>query len=260
MMLDRSTMRKMMAALKNNQGRTLDELTPFLPDYYRFSDYDPRYYVFESVMALIQWGLVEAFVDGQLLESATVAGFSRWDWPQDVTLYVTKQALEMESVLGIRLDGGHQAFFDELQTPQAAWPDVFVLMPFDVTLKPVYEDHIRTVVTGIGMSVGRADDFFTSGTIVAEIWTAINRASILIADCTGRNPNVFYEIGIAHTLGKQTILIAQSIDDIPFDLRHRRVITYRYDPRGMKEFEDILQKTIQTLRQQDGRSQSAEGE
>jgi len=60
----------------------------------------------------------------------------------------------------------------------------------------------------------------------------------------GKNPNVFYEIGIAHTLGKQTVLITQRLADIPFDLRHLRVIPYEYTPKGMQKFETSLTETL----------------
>ncbi|MDQ3816463.1 MAG: hypothetical protein M3362_02080 [Acidobacteriota bacterium] len=117
-------------------------------------------------------------------------------------------------------------------------------MPFLPALRPVYDDHIRKLALEMGLTVGRADDFFSTGSIVQEIWSAINQALIVIADCTGRNPNVFYEIGIAHTLGKNTVLMTQSIEDVPFDLRHLRVITYEYTPRGMVDFEHKLQSTL----------------
>jgi hypothetical protein len=68
----------------------------------------------------------------------------------------------------------------------------------------------------------------------------------LIADCTGRNPNVFYEIGIAHTVGRKVILISQHADDMPFDLAHIRRIAYEYTPRGMAAFEETLRKTLES--------------
>jgi hypothetical protein len=89
-------------------------------------------------------------------------------------------------------------------------------MPFTSELGPIYEDHIKKVIVDLRLTVGRADDFFSAGSIVQEVWSAIKAASIIIADCTGRNPNVFYEIGISHTIGKDTILITQSIDDVLF--------------------------------------------
>jgi hypothetical protein len=123
---------------------------------------------------------------------------------------------------------------------------IFVLMPFLRDLLPVYEDHIKKVAQQLNLSVARADDFFNVSAIIDDIWWGINSSKILIADCTGRNPNVFYEIGIAHTLGKPVVLIAQDIGDIPFDLRHLRCLQYKLTPRGMKNFEKILLKTLTT--------------
>jgi hypothetical protein len=122
--------------------------------------------------------------------------------------------------------------------------DLFVLMPFSLNLKPVYDDHIKKVAQTQNLSIARADDFFSQNSIMYEVWSAIAQASILIADCTGKNPNVFYEIGIAHTLGKPVVLITQNQDDVPFDLRHIRYIYYDYTPPGMIKFENTLAATI----------------
>lgn len=51
---------------------------------------------------------------------------------------------------------------------------------------------------------------------------------------------------MAHTIGRTAILIAQSIEDIPFDIRHRKSIIYEYTPRGMEKFEELPQKTLKT--------------
>jgi len=122
--------------------------------------------------------------------------------------------------------------------------DVFVLMPFLDELKAVYEDHIQAVAKKLSVTALRADDFFAANSVISDVWNAINRAKILIADCTGRNPNVFYELGIAHTLGKPVILVAQRKDDIPFDVQHIRTILYSPTPRGMREFEAALERTL----------------
>jgi hypothetical protein len=114
-------------------------------------------------------------------------------------------------------------------------------------LKPIYEDHIKKVAAEIGLDAGRADDFFLNGSIITDIWSAINAAKFIIADCTGRNPNVFYEIGVAHAIGKDTILISKSIEDVPFDLRHLRVIIYEYTPRSIITFENTLKNTISSM-------------
>lgn len=124
--------------------------------------------------------------------------------------------------------------------------EVFVLMPFSPDLRPVYDDHIKLVATDLEFTVARADDdFFGAHAIVSDIWDAIYNSKVVIADCTGRNPNVFYEIGIAHTIGRPTILISQTIEDVPFDLRYLRCIIYEYIPRGMVKFNETLRKTLE---------------
>jgi hypothetical protein len=239
----------MLSDLKSRQGASLSDLMHTLPEHYRHMDYDLRYLVFHSIKTLVKWGLVEAYDGTQLLLAAELEKADRCSWPEQATFYISMQTFDIEKTLGVRLDsGGRQVFDTDAVDSDRDWPVVFVLMPFDPKLKPVYDDHIASVVEDLSLEIGRADDFFTNGHIMGEVWAAINQASIIIADCTGRNPNVFYEIGIAHALGKETILITQSMEDIPFDLRHLRVIEYRYDPRGMKQFEETLKKTILTLR------------
>lgn len=131
------------------------------------------------------------------------------------------------------------------QSLKKVWADLFVIMPFREDLKPIYTDHILKVASEMSLSCERGDDFFSTHTIVDEIWAATYFSRLCIADCTGRNPNVFYELGIAHTIGRPVILLAQSVDDIPFDIRHRRSIIYTYTPRGMKDFEETLRKTLE---------------
>jgi hypothetical protein len=122
--------------------------------------------------------------------------------------------------------------------------DLFVAMPFSENLQPVFDDHIKKVVTTLNFQVIRADDAFSSGSVITSMWNDIFHCKVVIADCTGRNPNVFYEIGIAHVIGKPVILITQNIEDIPFDLRYIRFILYEFTPRGMALFEGRLQATI----------------
>jgi hypothetical protein len=132
--------------------------------------------------------------------------------------------------------------------------DLFVLMPFSPNMRGVYEDHIREVARRSNFRVGRADDFFTPGAVMSDVWTSICRSRIIIADCTSRNPNVFYEIGLAHTVGKPVVLITQNSEDVPFDLRYIRYITYEYTPTGMKKFESDLANTIKTVLRELGSS------
>jgi len=75
----------------------------------------------------------------------------------------------------------------------------------------------------------------------------IDRSRIVICDCSGRNPNVFYEAGIAHTLGREVILLTQSEHDIPFDLRHLRYVLYHNNGEGRAELGAALVRRMQTI-------------
>ena len=121
-------------------------------------------------------------------------------------------------------------------------------MPFDEDLQVVYEDFVRpTLVDGCNLHCERGDDVFGSNVIMEDILKSISSADVILADLTRKNANVFYEVGICHALGKPVLLLAQSIDDVPFDLRHRRVLLYDYSPRGCKRLEETLSKNMKAV-------------
>jgi hypothetical protein len=122
----------------------------------------------------------------------------------------------------------------------------FIVMPFgDQDLQVVYEDFVKPVVIdGCNLECERGDDVFGSNVIMDDIRTSIANADVVVADLTGKNANVFYEVGICHTLDKPVLLLAQSMDDVPFDLRHRRVLLYEYSPRGCKRLEKTLREHL----------------
>ena len=125
---------------------------------------------------------------------------------------------------------------------------VFVLSPFAEPFDTIYEDHIKPSVESIqDLNCLRADDIYDNRAIIEDIWQHINEARLLVAELTGRNGNVFYEAGIAHTIGKEVILITQTMDDVPFDLRYLRCIVYEYTPRGISVLEENLKNTISTI-------------
>jgi nucleoside 2-deoxyribosyltransferase len=70
----------------------------------------------------------------------------------------------------------------------------------------------------------------------------LNRAEIIVADVTGRNGNVFYELGMAHTIGKPVIIITQNKEDVPFDLRHLRFFKYSDNAEGWLALRKNLKK------------------
>lgn len=95
----------------------------------------------------------------------------------------------------------------------------------------------------------RADDIWKYDAIIQDVVSLINRSRIIVCDCTGRNANVFYEAGIAHTLGRDVILITQSEADIPFDLRHLRYVVYLNNGEGRGQLAERLRQRIQTLQE-----------
>ena len=120
----------------------------------------------------------------------------------------------------------------------------FIIMPFTDKLNPIYESIIKPVVKDLKLNCLRADEIFTTKPIVEEIWENIKKAGFLIADLTDRNPNVFYELGLAHALNKNVILLTQDIQDVPFDLRHYRIIVYQDSISGADKLKSTLKEFI----------------
>jgi hypothetical protein len=120
------------------------------------------------------------------------------------------------------------------------------MMPFDAGFNPVY-DSIRQAADNTGLRCRRADDIWENAAIIQDVVALIDRSRVVVCDCSGRNPNVFYEAGIAHTLGREVILIAQSEHDIPFDLRHLRHIRYLNNAEGRAALTEALQARMQTI-------------
>lgn len=103
---------------------------------------------------------------------------------------------------------------------------IFVMMPFTAELADVYHLGIREVVANIGGSCERADGIQHVGGIIEKIYNSIKGADIIIAELTVPNPNVYYEVGFAHALGKPVILLTRNIQNTPFDLRGYNHVIY----------------------------------
>ena len=123
---------------------------------------------------------------------------------------------------------------------------VSVMMPFEANFTPVYES-IREAAANAGLRARRADDIWENPAIIQDVVSLIDRSRVVVCDCTGRNPNVFYEAGIAHTLGREVILVTQSEHDIPFDLRHLRYVRYLNNNEGRAALTAALQARLETI-------------
>lgn len=104
--------------------------------------------------------------------------------------------------------------------------NAFVIMPFSESLSEVYNFLIKGTLEEAGYSVKRADDIKSQNNILEDIIKGIASSDLIIPDLTDSNPNVYYELGIAHAMGKNVVLIIQDLEDLPFDLRSYRVISY----------------------------------
>lgn len=125
----------------------------------------------------------------------------------------------------------------------------FVMMPFKDPFNTYYENIFRPAIVAAGLDSVRADDLFRPSVIVADLWQMIQDAKILLAELTTKNANVFYELGLAHAIGKPIVLVSETIDDVPFDLQQLRVLLYdKNDPAwGNKLQKDVTASLKETL-------------
>lgn len=166
--------------------------------------------------------------------------FTRTHWAvKDVDLYRVLR----ESIAGVRLAPRVFRFPAEISHDPTL---VAVMMPFHDSFDPVYE-AIRTAVTGAGLVCQRADDIWISDHVMEDVIRLLWSARVVIADLTDKNPNVLYEAGIAHSLGRDTIQIAQSALDIPFDLRALRSIEYATSVEGLADLGGQLASRLGNL-------------
>lgn len=105
-------------------------------------------------------------------------------------------------------------------------PLAFVIMPFGEGFDEIYGLFIAGAVSEAGYDVVRADDIRSQQNILKDVLAGLNDSALIVADLTGSNPNVYYELGLAHALGKRVVLLTQHVDELPFDLRSYRVIPY----------------------------------
>lgn len=126
---------------------------------------------------------------------------------------------------------------------------VSVMMPFSSDFDGVYES-IKSACSDpeLNLICVRADDIWDESEVIQDIFNIIFESSIVVADLTGKKPNVFYEVGIAHTLGKVVIPISQSLGDVPFDIRHHRALKYLDNGEGREQLQKKLKARLLTLK------------
>lgn len=187
------------------------------------------------------------------LSSELDASLDQWGWHRtrwsvkDVDLY----AVLLKNVfLAATTSGSEDSGAISFPTTEARDSSlVAVMMPFDTEYDAVY-DAIKEAVSDAGLYCQRVDDIWDSDHIMADVASLLWRAEVIVADLTGRNPNVFYEVGLAHALPRKTIMLTQNSNDVPFDLRSIRYLNYDMEDitgRNGFKFKRSLKKRLQGL-------------
>lgn len=123
---------------------------------------------------------------------------------------------------------------------------IAVMMPFNPSFSNVYT-AISNAATDAGFTCKRVDDIWNHSTVIQDVFSLIFQSFIVVCDFSDKNPNVFYEAGIAYTLGKHVVPITQSKQDIPFDLQHHRYAKYLNNGEGLEALKQELFSRFMTL-------------
>ncbi|HEX6700724.1 MAG TPA: hypothetical protein VF101_08345 [Gaiellaceae bacterium] len=142
--------------------------------------------------------------------------------------------------------GGSTIRFQDVRV-LAEMPQAFVVMQFGEPYDSIYSDVIAPVAAALGFEARRADEFHAPGIILQDIITSLVTSSVIVAEITPPNPNVFYELGYAHALGKPTILLAERDRELPFDVSGYRVIFYDNTIAGKQAVEDDLRRHLLSI-------------
>lgn len=124
---------------------------------------------------------------------------------------------------------------------------VSVMMPLRMEFDPVFE-AIKRACAANNLRCLRADDIWEESAIIQDIFNLVFKAQVVVVDFSGKNPNVMYETGIAHTLGKHVVPISQSLDDVPFDITHHRVLKYLPNSEGLARLQSALEAKLKQFR------------
>lgn len=136
--------------------------------------------------------------------------------------------------------------FEVPRSPVIQHDLVAVMMPFGAAFARVH-DAIRQACTLALLRCKRADDIWANSTIIQDVVELILVAEIVVVDFSGKNPNVMYETGIAHTLGKHVVPITQSIEHVPFDLQSHRALQYHPNQEGLAKLATELAARLLTV-------------
>lgn len=137
-------------------------------------------------------------------------------------------------------------YFNTSERPLSILGHVAVMMPFHANFNSVYEE-IKVSCKELRLEAKRVDEIYKPGKVMDDIYALIAQSRVVICDLTGRNPNVLYEVGLAHALSREVIIVVQNEEDVPFDLRQFRFFKYSQDIEGLKALRTNLKRAIQEI-------------
>ncbi len=145
-----------------------------------------------------------------------------------------------------RDSGNRPKFFSVSDWPLSISGHVAIMMPFHKTFDSVYEE-IKMSCHSLKLETKRVDEVYKPGKVMHDIFSIIAQSRVIVSDLSDRNPNVLYEVGLAHALNREVIMLVQDEDDVPFDLRQFRFVKYSLDTEGLKALRENLKRSIQEL-------------
>lgn len=202
--------------------------------------------------------VVHTLKDNKLIDKGVLVSAS--GFTQDAHLVAEKAGIELLTIDDLRqilaergitpatvpIPHPQRPFLQQIPEKKREWK-VFIAMPFSPELDDVYYLGIREIVAKLGGVCERADEMEYVGGVVEKIYDSIKTADIVIGEITIPNPNVYYEIGFAHALGKPVILLTKNVENTPFDLRGYRHVIYS----SITELRNRLEGLLCTLMQLD---------
>lgn len=188
-------------------------------DYHHISDLLTTQEVYNEIVPFEYWRTHWAVKEGNLIEKLA----AMWDK---------------------RVTGEKPKIFGLDKWPLVKSDHIAVMMPYSREFDPVYET-IKQACAEVNYPARRVDEIYGPNLIIKDVFTTIDTSKLVICDITGKNPNVLYEAGIAHTRNVDVILLTQKSDDVPFNLGQVRYIQYFPNAEGLQKMKADLVKTIE---------------
>lgn len=121
----------------------------------------------------------------------------------------------------------------------------FVLMPHNDECRGIYDLAIRPAMEANGLAVIKAEDIYKPGAILAQVWQEILTSEVIVADMSGKNSNVIYELGLCYGISRCPILLVRNPEELPFNLRSLRYIEYENTAKGTDDLKHKLTAYIE---------------